>query len=342
MWVALATVCVLLLPGGGLATGDQWDQFLRSYGRKYSSAAEAQRRQDIFTNTLNTINTHNAMNLSWKMGITPFSDLTPAEFSQSVLATPGAFRAAALLWGTDDDAGSAFTAARESSVSPLPAAWDWRARGAVTAVKDQGHCEGCWAFAAAGALEGITKIAHGKLQSLSEEQLLECSNGDGNQGCMGGNAVNAFRWVATNGICTEGTYNYTSYSGATGKCKTTPPCTKAIQNTHGAAPAKAGNESSLMAAITKNPVAVAIDATAIQNYKSGILPAKSCGTNLNHNVLAVAYDSSGAAPDFLVKNSWSATWGEKSYIRLAMSPVAKRQNSVGTCGITEFAAYPVA
>lgn len=135
-----------------------------------------------------------------------------------------------------------------------------------------------------------------------------------------------------------------------------------------------------MHSITINPVAVAIDASAIQNYKSGVLPAKSCGTSLNHNVLAVAYDASSSAGYFTIKNSvsiesklrayfmsggypcdlhsdvhgaicvvggvhgvkWSATWGEHGYIRLAMAPDANRSSSVGTCGCTEFAAYPVA
>jgi hypothetical protein len=62
-----------------------------------------------------------------------------------------------------------------------------------------------------------------------------------------------------------------------------------------------------MVSITINPVAVAIDASAIQNYKSGVLPAKACRQSINHNVLAVGYDATGTAPYFIVKNSWSAT-----------------------------------
>ena len=312
------------------ATGP-WETFTQENRRQYASTAEAHRRKRIFEANLATIAAHNGRNESWQMGVGPFTDWTSEEFAATVLV-PTSARAglATRAHMVDDD--------RFHSAGPPPAAWDWSDKGAVGPVKDQGRCEGCWAFAATGALEGLAKIANGKLQSLSEEQLLACSSSDGNAGCMGGNAVNAFRWVAQKGICTEASYNFTSGGGSVGKCQTT--C-KPVLSTKGAAPSTANNETALAIAVTINPVAVAIDASNIQNYKSGIFPIKSCSTDLNHNVLAVGYLASGAAPYWRIKNSWGETWGEQGFVRLQMSAVGQRVNSTGCCGVTMFAAYPV-
>lgn len=68
----------------------------------------------------------------------------------------------------------------------LPTSIDWRDQGAVTSVKKQGGCNGCYAFSAAGAIEGAYKLKTGKLIDFSPQQLIDCSQGSGNQGCKGG------------------------------------------------------------------------------------------------------------------------------------------------------------
>ncbi|XP_021762633.1 senescence-specific cysteine protease SAG12-like [Chenopodium quinoa] len=81
---------------------------------------------------------------------------------------------------------------------------DWREQGAVTGIKYQGQCEGCWAFSAVAAVEGLNRIKFGQLISLSEEELIDCVQEDG---CRGGDVSKAYTSIQqTQGITTEDEY----------------------------------------------------------------------------------------------------------------------------------------
>ena len=70
------------------------------------------------------------------------------------------------------------------NTTDLADAVDWRTKGAVNAVKNQGQCGSCWSFSATAAIEGHHQIATGNLLSFSEQEIVDCDKTS--YGCQGG------------------------------------------------------------------------------------------------------------------------------------------------------------
>ncbi|XP_055853685.1 cathepsin L [Episyrphus balteatus] len=316
---------------------EEWQTFKLSHSKKYKSDVEEKFRMKIFMENKHKIAKHNqkyAQGLvSYKLGVNKYADLLHHEFAN-------------IMNGFNRSNSEASTGLNEirkdrgvTFISPanvkLPKLVDWRESGAVTPVKDQGHCGSCWSFSATGALEGQHFRKTGVLISLSEQNLVDCSTSYGNNGCNGGLMDQAFSYIKDNGgIDTEMSY---PYEGIDDSCHFDKAKIGATDK--GFVDIPVGDEVKLMEAIaTIGPVSVAIDASheSFQFYNEGVYNETACDSeNLDHGVLAVGYGTDEDGTDYwLVKNSWGTTWGDKGYIKMI-------RNENNQCGIATSASYPM-
>jgi KDEL-tailed cysteine endopeptidase len=305
---------------------ERFKHFRSLFLKDYKTIEEEVNRFRIFRENLRIIDSHNSvLGQNFTMGVNQFTDLTPEEF-KTVYAS-----------GLKTSVGLYGCKSFSSSASGAPSAIDWRTLGAVTSVKDQGQCGSCWTFSATGAIEGAWAISTGKLVDLSEEQLVECATGVsyGSHGCSGGQMDGAFKYVIEHGQCSLSAYPYTSGTGKSGTCQ---KCS-AVAHISTCSDVKPNDQLSLKAAVAQQPVAIAIEADTryFQSYSSGVLTSSSCGTNLDHGVLIVGYGEENGQKYWLVKNSWSTTWGDNGYVKIARS---ESTNDAGICGIAMQPSFP--
>jgi len=197
---------------------------------------------------------------------------------------------------------------------------DWRAKGAVTHVKNQGQCGSCWTFSTTGAIEGRHQQVKGVLTSFSEQQLVDCCNNNVggcmySQGCNGGSMDEGLTYTQTYDLMTEADYPYTAQDGS---C-TYPGAGHGAGYTNKSKSDIAANKTAFKASVATGPTSIAIEADqmAFQFYSGGILDS-GCGQQLDHGVLAVGYGVENGTTYAIVKNSWGGSWGENGYIKISL------------------------
>ena len=300
------------------AEEQEFQEFMTTFDKTYATHEEYASRFQIFRDNLAYIRVFNSMGDTVVLGVNRFADMDFVEFRSIYL--PHRF----------PERVSEYEETFEGIQAA--AAVDWRTKGAVTAVKNQGQCGSCWSFSTTGSVEGAWFLSGKTLVSLSEQQLVDCSRAYGNQGCNGGLMDDAFKYIIANkGITSEANYPYTAKDGLCDKTKAAAVVATISSYTDVASK----NPTALQNAVAQQPVSIAVEAdqSAWQLYKSGVV-TKNCGTNLDHGVLIVGYDTTANPPYWIVKNSWGASWGMAGYIEIEIS------SGAGICGINMQPSYP--
>jgi len=295
-----------------------FDNFIVQFHKTYASVAEYNLRLSYFRANLAEAERLNALGTSVH-GVTKFSDLSAAEFDSMYKG----YKAGSVRAALGD-------APVLQTLEAPPASVDWRTKNVITPVKDQGQCGSCWAFSTVETVESDWILAGNSMVELSPEQIVDCDKVD--QGCNGGNTPTAYKYVQAHGLETEAAYPYTSglynpsYSQFGGSGSNNPAncnykkADVAVNITGFSYGTTGNNENTFMANLaTKGPMSVCLATGGWQTYTSGILTAATCGTQVDHCVQAVGYNTANAAGKYwIVRNSWNTDWGIKGYIYVAL------------------------
>lgn len=291
---------------------EMFDNFMIKHRKNYFNKEEFHFRRELYVQRLIENFEHNRQpGVTWFKDINRFSDLTEDEFKRYYLG----YRKSDVDFEVEELEFDE-NAELESSV-------DWKKKGAVAAVKDQGNCGSCWAFSTIAGLEGAYHLkskSENSIQTFSEQQLVDCATKSyGNYGCDGGDLPGSYKYLESYAAESESSYPYHARDH---KCQYNK--SKGITKVSGAKKIKKGSDSALKQGLASKPLAVCIDASTLQSYSSGVIDVNACGKRpeLDHCVLLYGYNSA-----WLLKNSWGKSWGESGYFRFAMGG--------NTCGIQE-------
>lgn len=307
---------------------EAWQGWKEYFAREWESPVEETNRYNIFRTHHQYVKRINSEQLGYTLALNEFAATDPDEF-------------AAFHNGLKPDnspfKGVPWTAGNQT----VPDAVDWRTKGLVNPVKNQGQCGSCWAFSTVVSTEGQFAKATGTLESLSEQDLVDCVKNvpyEGEpccMGCKGGLMVPAFEYMSNAQDGTDDTETSYPYKGADGTCSFkiagAERGVKISNYTQGS-----GEVQLKQMVATVGPISVGVDANiSWQLYHGGIYtPRKLMGCSndpkkMDHGVAVVGYGDGY----WIVRNSWGATWGEKGYMRL--------KTGGNYCGVANVPSFPV-
>ena len=262
------------------------------------------------------VQSHNAKG-TFKVSLNKFAALTPTEYRAMLGFRPGPRRGKT-----------------SKTAVNYPESIDWREKGAVTEIKDQGQCGSCWAFSTIMGCEGANQVKTGTLLSFSESNLVDCV--DTCLGCMGGFMAYAIEYVLDE---QDGYFNLESdYPYQPVKRDCAYDKSKRAGRIRNYVEVEMNDEDDLATKVSSmGPVCVAIDASqmSFQLYTSGIYDEPHCSpANLDHGVGCVGYGVEDGVKYWIVKNSWGTVWGEQGYIRMIWK---NNQCGIATSGCVPYA-----
>lgn len=288
-------------------------QWMRDNNQFYTGN-EYHIRLGIFISNYRYIQNFNLRSgLTFRLGLNKFSCHTPSEYNS--------------LLGTRTVSTKYPQNSKQSLLKKFaPESCDWREKGVVSPIKDQGACGSCWAFSAIATSESAYAITTGQLLQFSEQNLIDCGAGDG---CSGGWPEDACNYVIEKQggqFNSENDYPYRALPG--------DDClfdeSKKIGKITSIIKVEIADEDDLKEKVGNYGVAaivIAANNIPFQMYSGGILDDEDCaGTYLSHAVNAVGYGAENGIDYWIVRNSWGPDWGEDGYVRMI-------RNKHNLCGV---------
>jgi len=289
-----------------------FSHFMNEFEKKYDNEQELQFRKNVFETTLKKIHEVNANpKMTWKAGVNEFTDRTDEEFGKQFGYNK------ALSFKNHKTPNFKVNKQSKRSLADVPNIVDWRDRGVVSPVRNQGRCGSCWAFATVATVESHIAIQTGHLLAFSEQQLVDCAPNNHHCGGVGGcegstQSLGMSYFHLVGGMVARDDYPYTAKDG---ECQSKIPKVASIDGFH---QIRTNDYDAILEGLAnRGPLAISVAATSWKIYQEGVYNAwDDCGADVNHVVVAVGYGESEEGKFWIVRNSWGESWGEKGYIRL--------------------------
>lgn len=329
------------------ATEDtEWEQFKKTYQKHFASDVDETERHKLFLESKERIAALNKLNekAGDVFGLNWMSDRKPEEKHKTGLNKRTDFIATAPV--------------RSWENRRNPTSINWRDTEAVTAIKNQGQCGSCWAFSATEAIESqLVLTSGGKLAiDLSPQHIASCTTTS--YGCNGGWTEDAYDYVKS--VAGLANSFYIPYNQSLTQVSNTMACpTEKVAQIDGeyqelsggyavvsgysyAVPACTSGACTnqdldgFAAALETTPLSICVNAGAWNDYTGGVMTSAACGSmgaaDQDHCVMATGFNTTAPTPYWIVRNSWSSTWGEEGYVYLEMAN--------NTCGLADDATIP--
>uniref|UniRef100_A0AC34F487 Uncharacterized protein n=1 Tax=Panagrolaimus sp. ES5 TaxID=591445 RepID=A0AC34F487_9BILA len=313
---------------------NQFLQFINNFDIKYANLSETLYRFDIFVSNLRDLqDRQKSENGNVLFEINQFSAMSDEELKQRLMSYQdfeGDVKIAIETSSktTTDKNNVIFD--KQPSWKGRPAFVDWRTKGKVTRIKDQGQCGSCWAFSVTAAVESQIAIKRNDLIELSEQQLIDCDSE--NRGCSGGYRPWAFSYIESKGQTTEQLYYYT---GRKGECRNITANLRKIDSHK-----YLGTDEDHLAdwVAEHGPVSFGVNVTrGMYQYSSGVFnpsPDECAHHSIgSHAMIIVGYGEMNGDTYWLIKNSWASSYGDSGYLKM--------KRGVNSCGIANAVFAPI-
>eukprot|EP00929_Paragymnodinium_shiwhaense_P009409 TRINITY_DN11357_c0_g1_i2.p1 TRINITY_DN11357_c0_g1~~TRINITY_DN11357_c0_g1_i2.p1 ORF type:complete len:310 (-),score=43.11 TRINITY_DN11357_c0_g1_i2:595-1524(-) len=273
-WSIGIASCAVLAQAFVPEAGYAFETFVQDFGRPYvPGTKEYSDRKRIFEAKLQDVLQHNIdASKTWRKGINGFADMTPEEVKGRFGYNRDLARG---LHGQSVSSARPRPAVIDTTRRMLPRHVDWREKGVITTVKDQGHCGSCWAFSTTSTVESYAALATGTLQVLSTQQLVSCAPNPlkcgGVGGCEGSIPEVAFNYIQQFGMTTEWMMPYTSYYNQQSSCRFNLTHTPSSVRISGYEKLPTNDYDAIMAHLAHvGPLSVNVDASRWLDYESGV------------------------------------------------------------------------